>query len=194
MVPRLQNSKKRPRSSPTITITTTTTKPPFTKNSPSARKSWYKQADGNVRKDDSDLLGANRQGIPVSSRWYAVDFPLLRPIPNLSSSTQSELSSVRKKAEALHAALPPPPSTSKSDEQFTANILASGTLSDRLSALTLLAQSSPIHNTRALESLRMMAGKKGREESLKALRAIVDWWVGGGGPDRKLKCACTFHA
>lgn len=32
-----------------------------------------------------------------------------------------------------------------------------------------------------------MASKKGREESLKALRAIVDWWVGGGGPDRKLK-------
>lgn len=89
----------------------------------------------------------------------------------------------------MHASLPPPPSTSssKSDEQFIANVLASGTLSDRLSALTLLAQSSPIHNVRALESLKAMASKKGREESLKACRAIVDWWVGGGAPDRKLK-------
>ncbi|KAG9084675.1 hypothetical protein FRC06_003944 [Ceratobasidium sp. 370] len=33
-----------------------------------------------------------------------------------------------------------------------------------------------------------MASKKGgRGESLKALRAIVDWWVGGGCPDRKLR-------
>jgi len=51
-----------------------------------------------------------------------------------------------------------------------------------------MAQGSPVHNTRALESLKGMASKKGRDESLKALRAIVDWWVGGGAPDRKLKC------
>lgn len=66
-------------------------------------------------------------------------------------------------------------------------MLTSGTLSDRLSALTLMAQSSPVHNTRALETLRGMGQKKGREESLKALRAICDWCVGGGVPDKKLK-------
>ncbi|EJD02239.1 CBF-domain-containing protein [Fomitiporia mediterranea MF3/22] len=76
---------------------------------------------------------------------------------------------------------------SSSDAAFLQRILSSGTLSDRLSALTLLAQSSPLYNTRALETLRGMAQKKGREESLKALRAICDWWVGGGAPDRKLK-------
>jgi len=144
-----------------------------------------------VRETRFFLLGSliiALKNIPASSRWYAVDSPPLRPVANLEGPTELELSSARKKAEALHAALPPPASTSKSDEQFIANVLASGTLSDRLSALTLLAQSSPIHNTRALESLRAMAGKKGREVSLKALRAIVDWWVGGGGPDRKLKC------
>ncbi|EKM74690.1 hypothetical protein AGABI1DRAFT_65411 [Agaricus bisporus var. burnettii JB137-S8] len=34
-----------------------------------------------------------------------------------------------------------------------------------------------------------MAGKGGggRDESLKSLRCIVDWWVGGGAPDRKLR-------
>lgn len=50
-----------------------------------------------------------------------------------------------------------------------------------------MAQSSPVHNTRALETLRGMSQKKGRDESLKALRSIVDWWTGGGAPDRKLK-------
>ncbi|KAH8117031.1 CBF-domain-containing protein [Phellopilus nigrolimitatus] len=76
---------------------------------------------------------------------------------------------------------------SSSDAAFLQRVLSSGTLSDRLSALTLMAQSSPVHNTRALETLRGMGQKKGREESLKALRAIVDWWIGGGAPDRKLK-------
>ncbi|KAF8308582.1 CBF-domain-containing protein [Clavulina sp. PMI_390] len=132
-------------------------------------------------------LAAVRLNIPASTRWYATEFPTLSPLPSLPAPSQSELNTLRAKAQSLHAALPAPETTSKSDEQFIANVLASGTLSDRLSALTLMAQSSPIHNTRALEQLRTMAGKKGREESLKALRAIVDWWVGGGGPDRKLK-------
>ncbi|KAG8911303.1 hypothetical protein FRC00_006735 [Tulasnella sp. 408] len=50
-----------------------------------------------------------------------------------------------------------------------------------------MAQASPLHNQRALESLKAMAGKKGRQESLKALRALVDLWVGGASPERKLK-------
>ncbi|KAF8431689.1 CBF/Mak21 family-domain-containing protein [Boletus edulis BED1] len=81
--------------------------------------------------------------------------------------------------------------SSKSEYAFLQKILQSGTLSDRLSALTLLVQSSPLHNTKALDALRSLAergkGSGGRGESLKALRCIVDWWVGGGAPDRKLK-------
>ncbi|KIJ40346.1 hypothetical protein M422DRAFT_174030 [Sphaerobolus stellatus SS14] len=77
--------------------------------------------------------------------------------------------------------------TSAGDARFLTRVLQSGTLSDRLSALTLMVQGSPVHNTRALDGLKTMASKKGREESLKALRAIVDWWNGGGAPDRKLK-------
>jgi ribosome biogenesis protein MAK21 len=53
-------------------------------------------------------------------------------------------------------------------------------------------QGSPVHNTRALEGLKTLAergkGKGGREESLKAVRCVVDWWVGGGAPERKLRC------
>jgi ribosome biogenesis protein MAK21 len=85
--------------------------------------------------------------------------------------------------------------STNSEFVFLQKILQSGTLSDRLSALTLLVQSSPLHNTKALESLRNLAekakGKGGRGESLKALRCVVDWWVGGGAPDRKLKSVCS---
>ncbi|TEB35322.1 hypothetical protein FA13DRAFT_1728125 [Coprinellus micaceus] len=74
---------------------------------------------------------------------------------------------------------------------FFAKVAGTGTLSDRLSALTLMVQSSPVHNTKALETLKGMAergrGKGGREEALKAIRCVVDWWCGGGVPDRKLR-------
>jgi ribosome biogenesis protein MAK21 len=74
---------------------------------------------------------------------------------------------------------------SSSDARFISELLApgskGGTLSDRVAALTLLAQSSPVHNMDAMESLLAMASKKGREESGRATRALADWLASGGG-------------
>lgn len=71
-----------------------------------------------------------------------------------------------------------------SDLQFARTLLSSSkasTLSDRISAVTLLLQSSPIHNLKALETLMAMAGKPGREEASRATRALADWLASGGG-------------
>ncbi|KAN0059992.1 RNA-binding ribosome biosynthesis protein mak21 [Thecaphora frezii] len=79
---------------------------------------------------------------------------------------------------------------SASDARFVRSLLSSeggGTLSDRISALTLLVQSSPVHNVRAMDSLLAMARKKSREEAGKTTRALADWLAGGGGlSERKL--------
>ncbi|EPQ29930.1 uncharacterized protein PFL1_02602 [Pseudozyma flocculosa PF-1] len=79
---------------------------------------------------------------------------------------------------------------SASDARFVRTLLSSeggGTLSDRISALTLLVQSSPVHNVRAMDSMLNMARKKSREEAGKTTRALADWLAGGGGlSDRKL--------
>ncbi|KAF8152290.1 CBF/Mak21 family-domain-containing protein [Crassisporium funariophilum] len=131
------------------------------------------------------------------SQWYAAT-PTLGPAPASSPTiTPAQLSSLSTKAASLHEAdirtfqTSSSSNSSSSEASFLSKIIQSGTLSDRLSALTLLVQSSPLHNIKALESLKTMAergkGKGGREESLKALRCIVDWWVGGGAPNRKLK-------
>ncbi|KAH9475490.1 Ribosome biogenesis protein NOC1 [Psilocybe cubensis] len=131
------------------------------------------------------------------SQWYNA-LPTLDYSSSASTTiTPAQLSSLSQKAAELHEKdistfLTSSSSNSSSSEaSFLAKIISSGTLSDRLSALTLLVQSSPLHNIKALETLRTMAergkGKGGREESLKALRCIVDWWVGGGAPNRKLK-------
>lgn len=132
-----------------------------------------------------------------TSFWYNA----LPRLPETSSAvpalTSSQLASLAAKATDLHETdihtfqTSSNSNSSSSEASFLAKIISSGTLSDRLSALTLLVQSSPLHNIKALETLKTMAergkGKGGREESLKALRCIVDWWVGGGAPNRKLK-------
>jgi hypothetical protein len=122
------------------------------------------------------------------------------------------------RASSLHAyelptfsALPNATGGFASDQTFLRNILSGGTLSDRLSALTLMVQGVPLHNIRALEALNDLTEKgqggvsasqdrkegKGkatvREDGFKAARAIMDWWVGGGAPNRKLRCVLSTY-
>ncbi|OJT07307.1 Ribosome biogenesis protein MAK21 [Trametes pubescens] len=133
--------------------------------------------------------------VPPAPTWYTA-VPPLEPKADLPTPSPTQLASLASRAETLlqedskryqeSSAV-----QSASDAHFIKTVLATGTLSDRLSALTLLVQASPIHNTAALDSLRAMAqrgrAKGGRDEGLKAVRCVVDWWVGGGGPGRKLK-------
>ncbi|KAF9260990.1 CBF-domain-containing protein [Marasmius fiardii PR-910] len=134
--------------------------------------------------------------VQPTAQWYNALPPLKPTTKTISPATITELQSLSSKASQLHTRdvetfRSSSNSSSHTEASFLAKIIQSGTLSDRLSALTLLVQSSPVHNIKALETLKGMAergkGKGGREESLKALRCIVDWWVGGGAPDRKLK-------
>ncbi len=51
-------------------------------------------------------------------------------------------------------------------------VMTSGTLSDRVAALTVTVQNSPVHNLPALDSLVTMTTKKGRREAMLALGAV----------------------
>lgn len=67
--------------------------------------------------------------------------------------------------------------------------MSSGTLSDRISALTLSVQESPLHNIKALETLIALARKRSRNQAVEVLGALKDL-LGPGGllpSDRKLK-------
>ncbi|ODQ69046.1 hypothetical protein LIPSTDRAFT_42570, partial [Lipomyces starkeyi NRRL Y-11557] len=77
--------------------------------------------------------------------------------------------------------------TSSSQKQFFSEIMNAGTLSDRISALTLLIQESPLHSTRALTGLLALAKKKNRTAALQAVEALKDLFSNGNVlPDRKL--------
>ncbi|TLS22665.1 uncharacterized protein PpBr36_05929 [Pyricularia pennisetigena] len=83
--------------------------------------------------------------------------------------------------------------SSSSQHKFMTTIMSSGTLSDKISALTLAVQESPVHNIKAIDTLINMAGKKSRGQALAALGALVDL-LGNGvvlPGDRRLR---PFHA
>lgn len=78
---------------------------------------------------------------------------------------------------------------SSSAQKFMSTIMSSGTLSDKISALTLSIQESPLHNRKSFESLITLAGKKSRGQAIAALGALVDL-LGNGTvlpDDRRLR-------
>ncbi|KAF4451036.1 hypothetical protein F53441_5935 [Fusarium austroafricanum] len=80
----------------------------------------------------------------------------------------------------------------QSSHKFLSTIMTSGTLSDKVSALTLAVQESPVHNIRAFDALMSLAAKKSRGQALGAIGALVDL-LGPGTllpADRRLR---AFH-
>lgn len=61
-----------------------------------------------------------------------------------------------------------------SSKSFLSTFMSSGTLEDRISALTLLVQESPLHNRKAFGSLLALGKKKSRNQALIALSALKD--------------------
>ncbi|KAJ3119917.1 hypothetical protein HK098_005025 [Nowakowskiella sp. JEL0407] len=79
-------------------------------------------------------------------------------------------------------------SKSSSDREFVSTILKSGTVTDKVSAVTLLIQESPLHTFKLLENnlFNNMATKKARREAVLAIDSIKDIMVDHALPDRKL--------
>lgn len=79
--------------------------------------------------------------------------------------------------------------SASSAQQFYSTIMSSGTLSDKISALTLSVQESPLHNMRALEALVGLARKRSRGQAVEVLGALKDLFGLGSvlPPDRKLR-------
>lgn len=61
-----------------------------------------------------------------------------------------------------------------SSRKFISTIMSSGTMSDKVSALTLAIQESPVHNIKAFENLMSLGAKRSRGPALAALAALVD--------------------
>ncbi|KAK6353804.1 hypothetical protein TWF730_008230 [Orbilia blumenaviensis] len=73
--------------------------------------------------------------------------------------------------------------------QFLSQIMTSGTVEDKISALTIVCTDSPLHTTKTLESLLNLAKKKSRNQTIGSLTAMKDLFANGSvlPSDRKLR-------
>ncbi|TKA24959.1 hypothetical protein B0A50_06057 [Salinomyces thailandicus] len=124
--------------------------------------------------------------------WHAAD---LGPIDTKDVTTQPPQHAVEalyKHAESLLQADSASYNAShagSSQHKFLSTIMSSGTLEDKISALTLLVQESPLHTSKAFENLIGLAKKKSRNQALMAVAALKDL-LGQGvvlPADRKLR-------
>ncbi|KAK4166707.1 putative ribosome biogenesis protein [Cladorrhinum sp. PSN259] len=114
--------------------------------------------------------------------------PQYASVANLKAYAQSLLDEDSAAYSAIQA--------SSSTQKFMSTIMSSGTLSDKVSALTLSIQESPLHTRKAFESLVTLAGKKSRGQAIAALGALVDL-LGNGSvlpSDRRLRIFGTQPA
>ncbi|KAG2184086.1 hypothetical protein INT44_009101 [Umbelopsis vinacea] len=123
--------------------------------------------------------------------WHAIQLPPLKgtPLPSVPmSDTQvsAKYQHARELLDKENAAAESHPSLSTSDRSFLSDILKSGTLNDKVSALTLLVQESPIHGLRTMDTLMGMSKKKSRKEAVQAITSLKDLFIGSVLPDRKL--------
>jgi ribosome biogenesis protein MAK21 len=69
--------------------------------------------------------------------------------------------------------------SASSSYKFYSTIMTTGTLSDKISALTLAVQESPLHNTKSLENLIALGKKRSRAQAVEVLRSLKDMFGQG---------------
>ncbi|KAI7884054.1 CBF-domain-containing protein [Lichtheimia hyalospora FSU 10163] len=124
-----------------------------------------------------------------TSQWYTIELAEITPNDvQLSAEKIAEKKSYAKQLlKKENELVDLTGALSTSDRNFVSNILASGTLNDKVSALTLLVQESPVHSLKTMDTMLAMSKKKGRKEAVMALESLKDLFLGSVLPDRKLK-------
>jgi ribosome biogenesis protein MAK21 len=126
--------------------------------------------------------------------WHAAMLPNLPQLSQADEIVPREMVAELKKyaytlLEADGDAYASKNLSSTSSHRFLSTIMSSGTLSDKISALTLVIQESPVHTIKSFEALLALAKKRSRGQAVTALGAIKDLLgVGTVLPaDRRLK-------
>ena len=141
------------------------------------------------------------------SEWHAVVLPPLNlPSQRTSILPSDLLDRLHTHAKALleyeNTQYGKFDRSATSAHRFYSTIMSTGTLSDKISALTLSVQESPVHSMKELESMVGLAGKRSRGQAVEVLGALKDLFGPGNllPSDRKLRVfasqpalSCAFH-
>lgn len=168
-------------------------------NSPKDPKEFSNPNDIAIRPRRKDVKNVQSHLVyePLPE-WHAAQLPPIPHPPQPSSAPSKDIiDSVHEYAKHLldedNRQYVTRKGSSSSAHQFYSTIMSSGTLSDKISALTLSVQESPVHSMKALESLVVLARKRSRAQAVEVLGALKDL-LGPGSllpSDRKLKAFAT---
>ncbi|RMZ84758.1 hypothetical protein DV737_g1014, partial [Chaetothyriales sp. CBS 132003] len=142
--------------------------------------------------DSKKRKKASRLRVEPRADWYADIDSLtasatndkLRAPPNVLAALQSHAEALLAEENEVYRQ----EQQSGSQQSFYNTVIASGTLSDKISALSLAVQASPIHSVKALELLIGLSKKRSRAQAVDVLRALKDLLAQGSllPPDRRL--------
>jgi ribosome biogenesis protein MAK21 len=125
--------------------------------------------------------------------WHTVALPELPTVANPTTPAKHVIDAVHEYADQLLEAEATEYAVSHmskdASHRFMSSIMNAGTMEDKVSALTLLVQESPLHTMKAFDQLLGLSRKKSRSAAMMALAALKDL-LGQGvvlPPDRKLK-------
>lgn len=134
------------------------------------------------------------QTIPPRSDWYTAPLPLIASAKQMNALPRHLVDRIHEMANALlqkenELYAEAQKFSASSSHKFYSTIMSSGTLSDKISALTLAVQESPLHNTKALENLIGLGRKRSRAQAVEVLRSLKDMFAQGTllPGDRRLK-------
>ncbi|KAE8364213.1 CBF/Mak21 family-domain-containing protein [Aspergillus caelatus] len=125
----------------------------------------------------------SKLAVPPRSDWFMTELPsisakhanalprhLVDRVYNYAVSLLEEESNMYAEAQKTLAS---------SSHKFYTTIMSTGTLSDKISALTLAIQESPVHNTKSLENLLALGKKRSRAQAVEVLRTLKDMFAQG---------------
>ena len=145
--------------------------------------------------DGAAELTTSEQAVRPRPDWYSNQLPAVSPPSKQGSALPRTLVdrvhgfavSLLEKENRMF--LEAQQASSNESQKFYSTVMSSGTLSDKISALTLTVQESPLHNTKALEMLVGLGKKRSRAQAVEVLRSIKDMFAHGTilPSDRRLR-------
>lgn len=169
------------------------TKDGFTKPSPDKHRVSAKNEKKDQRKNTDGKKAQAQLLFKPQPEWHTADLPELPIVENPTIPARYIIDAIHEYAVQLLDAEAAEYATSHmskdSSHKFMSTVMTSGTMEDKVSALTLLVQESPLHTQKAFGQLLGLSQKKSRNSAMMALAALKDL-LGQGvllPPDRKLK-------
>ena len=151
--------------------------------------------DGGTFSLEGGGIPASERGLDGLGAWHDDSAAALEPVDPDAAPDAPTTEKLREAAREAHDAAVTDYEKGKagakesSDAKWMQTVLRSGTTSDKVAAMTLLVQESPMHNIGSLQKLLDLAAKKGgaREGRTMACDALKDLMLQNLLPERKLR-------